>query len=62
MAGRNGTSSLQLGLTGFHQRLQAGQLLEVIYQGSEAINALLLHETQHRSLQGHFGGSSSNGA
>jgi len=37
-----------------HQRLEAGQLVEVVHQGAQAADDLLLHQSQHRANEGCF--------
>jgi len=44
-------------LAACHHGFEAGQLLKVVHQRLQAVDALLLHKAKHRPPQGHFGSS-----
>ncbi len=55
VAGAFRTQPIQRGLARIHQRLQACQLAEIVDEGGQAVDALLLHQTQHGSPQRYRG-------
>jgi hypothetical protein len=49
-------------MAGCHHGFEAGQLLKVVHQRLQAVDALLLHKAQHGAPQGHFGSSRNDGS